>query len=57
MIPCTDAKYAGKNAVFLKSYCGKALDVCEGKAKKEQKVIQWDYNGGPNQVWIIEPVF
>ena len=44
---------AGKNAVFLKSYCGKALDVCEGKAKKEQKVIQWDYNGGHNQIWIV----
>lgn len=56
-VPCTDKKFQGKNAHYLRSFCGKALDVCEGKAKKEQAIIQWDYNGDKNQVWIIEPIF
>lgn len=56
-VPCTDAKFKGKNAFYIRSYCGKALDVCEGKAKKDQKVIQWDYNGQKNQIWVIEPVW
>ena len=56
-IPVSDKRFAGKNAQYIKSYCGKALDVCEGKAKNDQKVIQWDHNDGKNQIWIIEPTF
>lgn len=57
LIPCNDAHFKGKNAFYIKSWCGKALDVCEGKAKNDQKVIQWAYNGNKNQIWVIEPVW
>lgn len=52
-IPCVDLKFKGKNAFYIKSFCGKALDVFDGKAKNEQKIIQWEYNGQKNQIWII----
>ena len=41
---------------FIKSFCGKCMDVCEGKACKDAPIIQWDYNGGKNQVWYIKPL-
>jgi hypothetical protein len=28
LVPCTDPNYKGVNAFYIKSYCGKALDVC-----------------------------
>ena len=56
-IPVTDDKYKGQTAYYIRSHCNKALDVCEGKAKKEAKIIQWAYNGNKNQIWIVEPVW
>lgn len=44
-----------KDGYFIKSFCGKCLDVCEGKAAKGTPIIQWDYNGEKNQVWFIRP--
>lgn len=44
------------NAFYLKSFCGKALDVKGGNCHNEEHVIQWDYNGGNNQIWVIEQV-
>jgi len=51
------ANFMGKpNAFYIKSFCGKALDVKGGECHNEAHVIQWDYNGGNNQVWVIEQV-
>lgn len=33
-----------------------ALDICEGKKKSGTKIIQWEFNGGENQMWRPEPV-
>lgn len=45
----------GKNHTFyIRSFCGKALDVSEGKTDPNTHIIQWDYHGGDNQQWIIE---
>lgn len=44
-----------QNAYYIKSFCGKCLDVSENTAKSGQPVIQWDYNGGNNQIWILTP--
>lgn len=49
------ANFMGKpNAFYIKSFCGKTLDVKGGECHNEAHVIQWDYNGGNNQVWVIE---
>jgi len=49
------ANFMGKpNAFYIKSFCGKALDVKGGQCQNEAHVIQWDYNGGNNQIWVIE---
>jgi hypothetical protein len=42
------------NAFYIKSFCGKALDVKGGVCQNEAHIIQWDYNGGKNQIWVIE---
>jgi hypothetical protein len=42
------------NAFYLKSFCGKTLDVNGGNAHNETHIIQWDYNGQNNQIWVIE---
>jgi len=41
---------------FIKTFCGKMLDLCEGKESKGTPIIQWDYNGQKNQVWYIKPI-
>lgn len=46
----------GKNAYYMKSFCGLYLDVCEKKAKNNQSIIQWKPTGDRNQIWIIEQV-
>ncbi len=56
MVPCNEAQYHGKHAFYIRSHCGKALDVCEGKAQNGTKIIQWDYNGHKNQVWFLDPI-
>lgn len=55
MIPCNEPEFYGKHAFYFRSHCNKALDVNEGKAVNEQKIIQWDYNGNKNQIWYIQP--
>lgn len=44
-----------QNSYYIKSFCGQCLDVSQNKAESGQPVIQWDYNGGKNQIWIITP--
>jgi hypothetical protein len=41
---------------YIKSFCGKMLDVNQGKDSKGQSIIQYDYNGGKNQVWFIQSI-
>ena len=45
-----------KGGYIIKTFNGKAVDVCEGKDAKGTPIIQWDYNGGKNQSWIIKPI-
>ena len=52
IIPAKSEKNGG---YYIKSFCGKCLDVCEGKSADNTPVIQWDYNGGKNQIWYIHP--
>lgn len=44
-----------KGAFHFRSFCGKFLDVCEGKDSKGTPIIQWDFNGGKNQTWYLRP--
>jgi hypothetical protein len=46
----------GANAYYIKSFCGKVLDVAGNKDHNGGKVHQWDFNGQANQVWIIQPI-
>ena len=43
-----------KHTFYIKSFCGKALDVFEGKTDNETPVIQWDFHGKKNQMWQIK---
>ena len=52
IIPAKSEKNGG---YYIKSFCGKCLDVCEGKSAANTPIIQWDYNGGKNQIWYIHP--
>ena len=54
LIPVEKPEFSGQNAYYFRSFCGFCLDVCEGKAKKNQAIIQWKYNGNKNQIWIID---
>ena len=40
---------------FLRSFCGKYLDVYEGSTDDGTPIIQWEFNGNTNQKWIIIP--
>jgi hypothetical protein len=42
------------NAFYIKSFNGKVLDVHGGECKNEAHIIQWEYNGNNNQIWVIE---
>lgn len=46
---------SGSDAFYIKSFCGKALDVEGGKAKNDVDVIQYEFHGEPNQIWYITP--
>jgi hypothetical protein len=56
LFPSTPLNSSASLLSTLDHTCGKALDVNEGKATNEQKIIQWDYNGNKNQIWLIEPI-
>ncbi len=43
------------NAFYIKSFCGKCLDVYEGSTQQNTPVIQWEYHGNDNQIWNIKP--
>lgn len=48
---------AFKNEYYI--YCchsGKVLDLCEGKESNNTKVIQWEFHGRDNQLWIVKEV-
>jgi hypothetical protein len=38
------------------TFCGKVLDCCEAAKSNNTKVIQWEFNGGDNQKWIIKKI-
>jgi len=54
IIPVTTGPQAGQGVNF-RTFFGKSIDVYEGKAASGTRVVQWDYHGGVNQVWIITP--
>lgn len=45
-----------KDEYYIKSFCGKCLDVCEAKKVAGAKIIQYDYNGDKNQIWHIKEI-
>lgn len=53
--PVTQGVYANKGGFYIKGCKGLVLDIFEGNIQAETKIIQWDVNGGNNQVWIIVP--
>lgn len=51
------ASFMGKpNAFYIKSFNGKTIDVHGAECKNGAHIIQWDYNGNENQIWVIEQV-
>lgn len=40
----------------FKTASGKALDINGGQAVSGTQVIQWDFHGGNNQIWILVPL-
>ena len=46
----------GSGEFFIYTFCGKALDCCEGSKKNGTQVIQWDHNGEDNQVWLMSRI-
>ena len=42
-----------KNAYFIKSFCGKCLDIEGGDGKNGGRILQYDHHGGDNQIWYI----
>jgi len=49
------ANFMGKpNAFYIKAFNGRCLDVNGAECKNEAHIIQWDYNGNNNQIWVIE---
>ena len=54
IVPVTEGQLAGQ-ACFLRTHCGKAIDIMGGQCNEGCEVKQWSYNGGPNQIWVIAP--
>src|SRR4029079_3792138 len=44
-----------KQYKFINVNSGKALDITAGGTSNGTKVIQYTYNGGPNQMWSFTP--
>ena len=42
-----------ENAYYIRSFCGKSLDVFEGSTENNTPIIQWDFHGNDNQIWYI----
>jgi capsule polysaccharide modification protein KpsS len=43
--------HSGEHIIY--TFCGKVLDVCECKIKKDSQVFQYTFNAGDNQLWRI----
>ena len=43
------------NAYYVKSFCGKSLDLYQGEIHRKTPIIQWDFHGKKNQMWYIVP--
>ena len=54
-VPSTNQNFQGKHAFAIKGISGRALDIEGGNAVNDADICEWDYHGGDNQVWIIEP--
>lgn len=51
------ANFMGKpNAFYLKGCSGQVMDVYGAECKNEAHIVQWDYNGNNNQIWVIEQI-
>lgn len=50
----TNGPFAGKG-FYLKTHCGKCVDVNEGRTSPGTAVIQWSYHGNSNQIWLAYP--
>ena len=40
---------------YLKTHCGKSIDVFEGRTQVGTPIIQWSFHGNTNQIWLIVP--
>lgn len=54
LLTVTSGPFAGKG-FYLKTFCGKSLDVNEGRTSPGTAVIQWSYHGNNNQIWLAYP--
>ena len=51
------ANFMGKpNAFYIKGCSGQFMDVYGAECKNEAHVVQWEFNGNNNQIWVIEQV-
>lgn len=42
--------------IVLYTFCGKVIDIAGCSTKNDAAIIQWQYNGGNNQIWVLRPV-
>lgn len=42
--------------IVLYTFCGKVVDIEGFSTKNDTRIIQWPYNGGNNQIWVLRPV-
>lgn len=54
IVKITQGQFAGK-AFIVKTFCGKGLDIFEGRTTPGTPIIQWSVHGNSNQVWFIVP--
>lgn len=54
LVPVEQGEFKGKG-FYIRTFAGKALDVSGGKPENNTPIIQWDYHGGNNQIWLIVP--
>jgi hypothetical protein len=44
----------GTEEYIIYTFCGKVLDCFEAGKANCTKIIQWEFNGGDNQKWIVK---
>ncbi len=56
IISCKNNDLNAKGAFYLRSYCGKYLDITNSQAIDRAKIFQWDFHGNKNQLWYIQKI-